>query len=240
MKVYFEGRYYTEDSTMNEREYLKEHAYRLYCKLFPAVMPSVPLKNNLQIYQVYYDAASHAAIDGGFIPFKTGFNHNYENDIILDVWRKRDWVNAKYVGVLSWRFYEKTGLISSKLKLGSDVTVFLIKDYERFKHPFCRKGFNSVNKMVEYADKMQLFPFKLKEYPLKDNVWCNYWVAKPHIFDDYCTRYLSKAIEFFKNTDYYCITERHRGKDCLSMTFFLEGLFSIYLQEEKIKYKLVK
>ena len=88
--------------------------------------------------------------------------------------------------------------------------------------------------MVQLADKAKLFPFKLDRYKVKKNVWCNYWIATPAVFDDYCTNYLSKAIEFFKGTELYDRTEKHRGKQYLSMTFFLEGLFSVYLTEKNL------
>ena len=87
---------------------------------------------------------------------------------------------------------------------------------------------------VQMADKAKLFPFKLDKYKVKKNVWCNYWIATPAVFDDYCTNYLSKAIEFFKGTELYERTEKHRGKQYLSMTFFLEGLFSVYLTEKNL------
>ena len=45
---------------------------------------------------------------------------------------------------------------------------------------------------------------------------------------------LSKDVEFFKGTDLYDRTEKHRGKQYLSMTFFLEGLFSVYLTEKNL------
>ena len=240
MKVYYSGRYYQADCTINEREFLMAHAPHLYAKLFPAP-PTCKLKNKAHhIYQVYYDKKSMEALDSGFISYKNGTNHNFENDIILDIWKKRTWVDAKYVGVLSWRFYEKTLLTSDMIKPKTDVVVFFPKNYERFEHPFSRRGYGSVNAMVDYADKMKLFPFKLRDYPVEDICWCNYWIARPKIFDDYCTRYLSKAIEFFKGTPLYNATEKHRGKDCLSMTFFLEGLFSVFLKNEKIKYIFVK
>lgn len=47
------------------------------------------------------------------------------------------------------------------------------------------------------------------------------------------------VVEFLKGTELYNATEMHREKEVFSMTFFLEGLFSIYLQQENINYKVI-
>lgn len=239
MKVYYRGVYYSELSATKDREYLREHAPVLYNRVFPKPMPTELMKGGAHIYQTYYDDRSGAALDGGFIPYKTGFNHNYENDVLIEIWRKRDWINAKYIGLLSWRFFEKTGLLSTDLKISKDVTVIFPQQYEKYEHPFSRKGYKSVNEMVTLCDARKLFPFNLSDYPVDQIVWCNFWIAKPVVFDDYIRRYLMPTIEFLKGTYLYHATEIHRGKETFSMTFFLEGLFSIYLQEEKINYKVI-
>lgn len=236
MKVYYDGRYWDEKISEKEHEYLLSKAPNLYYRLFERPKPKVSIcSDKIQIYQTYYDEVSKSKLDGGFIPLQTKFNHNYENDLILNLWRKRDWINADYVGVLSWRFYEKTGLFSTELKLSGDINIYFPKGYAKYEHPFSRKGFGSVDTLVSIADQYKLFDFKLKDYNVKQNVWCNYWIVKPAIFDDYCTRYLSKAIEFFKDKPEYNLTEYHRGKHVPALTFFLEGLFSIYLQHENKK-----
>lgn len=243
MKVYYQGRYYCDNCTLEDREYLKVHAPHLHNKLFPVVMPAVNTvlnKRGVHIYQVYFDEKSKSRLDGGFIPYPTGANHNFENDILIDIWRRRDWLNARYVGVLSWRFFEKTGLISDKLKLSNDVTVFYPRMYQTHPHPYMREEYAQVLQLVDIADKYKLFPFRLRNYKVKQDVWCNYWIAKPAIFDDYIRRYLIPAIEFFKPRPEYDLMTQHRGKMYFTMTFFLEGLFSIYLQEEKINYKVIQ
>lgn len=242
-KVYYDGRYFTADCNERDKEFLFTHCPGRYYALFPTAPKQTidkPLPKGTLIYQIYYDEKSRAALDPGFIPYKTGVNHNYENDVILDIWRKREWINAERIGVLSWRFKQKTGLSACNLDLSDDVITFFPKGYEKYLHPFTRKGFLSVNLMVDLADKYGLFPFKLRNFKVKQQVWCNYWVVTPAVFDDYCTRYLSKAIEFFRGRPEYELTEHHRGKQVPAMTFFLEGLFSVYLTRENVKFKVVK
>jgi hypothetical protein len=70
----------------------------------------------MKIWQIYYDNNSFSKLDKGFIPYNnTGKCTQYfENDVILDIWknRKSEWQNEDLIGVLSWRFFEKTKLTS--------------------------------------------------------------------------------------------------------------------------------
>lgn len=235
-KVYFEGFYYSKDT--KGVELLRDKAPHLYAQLFPMTISNTIDNRKIQVYQVYYDEQSKEALKYGFIPyFQETTPHNFENDIILDIWSKRNWIKAKYVGVLSWRLYEKTLL--EKIKLSGDVVILNCKGYEEYAHPFSRKCFCTVNQMVKLADEHKLFPFKLEQIKTNHICWCNYWVCTPEVFDDYCTNYLSKAIEFFKTTELYEAKEKHRGKMCYSMTFFLEGLFSVFLTKRNYKVKII-
>ena len=184
------------------------------------------------IYQIYFDDVSKSKLDSGFIPIRNGATHNYENDVILNVWRGREWVNSDYVGVLSWRFFQKTGLTSEEIQPKGEINIYECAGYAKYdSHPFTRDDYKSIIEMCKIADYYKLFPFQLRCYKVNRNVWCNYWIVKPHIFDEYCTNYLSKAVEFFKDKEIYNAKEMHRGEMVYSFTFFLEGLFSVYLTE---------
>ena len=239
MKIYYDGRYFNEQCSEADRAYLKANYPFGYNKLFiNEIKPTFKAIKGTSIYQIYYDDNSSKGLDSGFIPYFTKSTpHNFENDVIIDIWRRRDWINSKYVGILSWRFFEKTALSSGKLKLSGDINYFYIPQFKKYEHPYSRKGFVSVNKMVDVADEHCLFPFKLRNKKINTIVWCNYFAVTPQVFDHYCTDYLSKAIEFFKNRPEYALTERHRGKDYFAFTFFLEGLFSIFVTENP-KYKI--
>ena len=235
-KVYFEGVYYSKDTKGVEA--LRDKAPHLYAQLFPLIITNTLDDRKIQVYQVYYDEQTKDGLKYGFIPyFQETTPHNFENDIILDIWAKRNWIKAKYVGVLSWRLYEKTLL--KKIKLSGDVVILNCKNYEKIEHPFSRKCFSSVNQMVKLADEHKLFPFKLDQIKTNHVCWCNYWICTPKVFDDYCTNYLSKAVEFFKTTELYDAKENHRGKKYYSLTFFLEGLFSVFLTKRNYKVKII-
>jgi hypothetical protein len=235
-KVYWNGVYYNAAS--KDVEVLKQQAPHLYAKLFPLIITNTLDNRKIQVYQVYYDEQTKEGLKYGFIPyFQESAPHNFENDIMLSIWSKRNWINAKYVGVLSWRLYEKTLL--KKIKLSGDVVILNCKNYEKFEHPFSRKCFGSVNQMVKLADEHKLFPFILDKIETNYTCWCNYWICTPEVFDDYCTNYLSKAVEFFKTTELYDAKEKHRDKMYYSMTFFLEGLFSVFLTKRNYKVKII-
>lgn len=212
-------------------------------------------KLDFRIYQIYYDQFSGSNLDNGFVPYNnTGVKtKGYENEIILDVWinKRNEWLNVDYVGVLSWRFFEKTKLKSQDLfkKVAENneavISIMPRGSYANNAHPFSRTGDNlrPILELCKLVDKAKLFDFKTFQYPVKRNIWCNYWITTPEIFDLYCCNYLNKVMTLFNTTKdkelLNCLnkTIKHRNKVEYSVvTFFLEGLFRVFLEEEKIKY----
>ena len=49
----------------------------------------------------------------------------------------------------------------------------------------------------------------------------------------------TKGVEFFKTTELYDSKEKHRGKMYYSLTFFLDGLFSVFLTNRNYKVKII-
>jgi hypothetical protein len=250
MRLYVDGQYIETDvATPQQKALILAQRPMMYQELWhdDRPLPTKRLPKKYRIYQIWYNEKSKTELDGGFIPYENaGDTHNYENDVILDVWKSREWVNAKYVGVLSWRFHQKTDLISTDLlkdlRKDYDVVTYCPHLYKSQAHPYTREGFKSVTDIMNIVDKYKIFPFTLKNYPSRVNVWCNYWVASPKVFDDYCTNYLNKVVSFFRESDIkevrdiYEATENHRnGQPYKAMTFFLEGLFSVYLSEHELK-----
>lgn len=200
--------------------------------------------NKSALFGVCYNASSKEAVIKDTIPYLNGVTHNFENDVILDIWanHRESWINSKYVSILSWRFPEKTGLSFSDVadilsKSKKEAVVFSPKGYERFEHPFSRKGYASVLEAVDYLDAVKAFKYKMVDFTPKQIVWCNYWALQPELFDLYCTSYLSKAILLLKDTHIYNMTEPHRDSNYVGTTFFLEGLFSFFLYSEKLSFK---
>ena len=250
MRLYVDGQTIeTDTATAQQKALILAQRPILYQELFydRTPLPKRKLPKDFAVYQIWYNAQSKDRLDGGFIPYdNSGVTHNYENDAILSIWinHRKEWVRANYVGVLSWRFKEKTNLTSKDLKRsGYDVIISSPKIYGVQKHPYVREGYKAVADMCKIADYYHLFPFTLYEYPVKQICWCNYWIATPEVFDDYCTNYLNKAVSFFRDSKIeevkrlYESFEPHRnGQPYKAFTFFLEGLFSLYLsQHPKLK-----
>ena len=208
-------------------------------------------KLKFQIYQIYFDQNSGQNIDPSFIPYNNvGVKtKGYENEVLIDVWinKRKEWKDADYVGVLSWRFFEKTKLRGVELfkiaaKNNEPVISIFPKGYSATEHPYKRIHYKNILKLTQLVDKAQIFDFKLSGYPIKRNIWCNYWIASPEVFEFYCSCYLNKIMTLFNTTkdpellEALESTERHRGRQYSVVTFFLEGLFSVFCHRENINY----
>ena len=254
MKIYVDGQYIEHvTATEAQREILRRQRPLLYQELYdirPATSRRAPMYAPYQIYQIFYDKHSRDNLDAGFIPYdNTGSTHNFENDVILDLWlsKRKEWIDKRYVGVLSWRFQEKAMMTSQEtykriLHSKADVINLSPKMYVGLKHPYVREGYRMVTDICKMADEYRLFPFDLYQYPVNEVIFCNYWLATPQAFELYCQKYLSRCIMFFRDNKneeiarMYQVTENHReGKPYIAFTFFLEGLFSVFIKEEKLK-----
>lgn len=244
MKAYYMGKYYDNESAVEDLNYLQQVRPHLYYQIKE---PDCYLQHSdadkYAIWQIYFDEKSESRIDCNFRQYKNTSSPNFENDVILDVWNTRieDWHPKKYVGVLSWRMFEKTGLngydVIEKLeRCDTDVVVIFPRGYEKYEHPFTRKGYKSVNDLVDLVDNSGIFDFKLKDYQIEQNVWCNYWVAKPMVFSEYVSDYLLPCMRLIGDN---AGEELHRGKMVKAQTFFYEGLFSVYLHRKRLTYKVI-
>lgn len=199
----------------------------------------------LAIFQTYFNTESKAALDPGFIPYdNTGkVTAFFENDVIKDVYenKKELWENAEYVGVLSWRFKEKTELTSEDVrtqiwkKPKRDVYSLNPAIYDHYKNPYHETGFKNVVAICKIMDKKGIFPFKLFNYdPGKHKTFCNFFLAKPEIFTDYMENYFMRMYNFLntcKDKDF--LKERntlinYRGALYPVHPMIMEGLFECY------------
>jgi hypothetical protein len=254
MKIYVDGQYIESDkATPSQKKKIAQQRPLLFQEVFYNSLPTEPRAakyDKFQVYQVYFDKDSRKRLDRGFIPYdNSGNTHNFENDVILDLWlsKRKEWIDKRYVGVLSWRFQEKAMMTSQEtykriLHSKADVINLSPKMYVGLKHPYVREGYRMVTDICKMADEYRLFPFDLYQYPVNEVIFCNYWLATPQAFELYCQKYLSRCIMFFRDNKneeiarMYQVTENHReGKPYIAFTFFLEGLFSVFIKEEKLK-----
>ncbi len=210
------------------------------------------------IYQVCFSPESDK-IDPEFIRY---YNHRrdqlFENAVILDIYNSKRYTLFDYIGVLSWRFGEKTGKTGREVidaisdEPSYDVYNLLPRSccYDK-EHPYNRPGFMPAVDLARMIDNRNILPFKLWHYDTQGlAVWCNYFVCKKEVFALYCEKYLLSLVSYFANPDEevkqfiskplseFNFNRRHRdGIEYTVVPFFLEGLFSVFCHREGLKVK---
>lgn len=208
------------------------------------------------VWQSYYNNESFKHLDKGFTPYNnTKCTIFYENDIIVDIHDNMvgQWKNADYVGLLSWRFEEKTDINSDKVYSHisnsankPDVYILNPKVYKKYGHLYNDKGFGNINAICKIVDKKKIFPFKLAGCDVGDyNTFCNFFICTPEVFQDYVNNYL----KVFMNWLLTCndpeflyqikLLISHRHTLYTAHTFMLEGLFSCYANYKKLSFDLI-
>jgi hypothetical protein len=94
MKIYVDGQYIEHTTaTPEQRLLLMRQRPLLYHELFnvpPLTVKKAAMYTPFQVYQIFYDEKSREKLDNGFIPYdNSGATHNFENDVILDLWLTR-------------------------------------------------------------------------------------------------------------------------------------------------------
>lgn len=202
------------------------------------------------IYQIYYSELTGRNIDPAFIPYyndrRTQF---FENDVIMDLYQMGRHKLWDRIGILSWRFMQKTGISGDRLMdivnayPNIDVFNFSPKPFlAREEHPYNRKRFPAAVELAAMIDKRNILPFKLWHYDTGGiNFWCNYWVTKPEHFEKFCRDYLKPLMDYLNDPDPEIDAKlkkgyAHRDNGVLYtvIPFFLEGLFSVFCHREKL------
>ena len=214
---------------------------------------------NLKVYAIRYK--EDQPLDEGYIEYFNKPNkvdgYLFEYKVIIDILDNHI-IEEPYLAILSWRFPFKTGTFSKKLHWmmsknpGYDVYVLcrpLPHDYMKFseeKHP----GLTELLKKVCEGIGV---PFS------KRVTWCvysNFFAARTEIYKDYVETYIKPAIALLKG-DLWELANKDSGYGKTSklkpeeleaqigmryynmVTFVLERLFSQYLQNKKLKVKLL-
>jgi glycosyltransferase involved in cell wall biosynthesis len=215
---------------------------------------------NLQIWQIYYDENSKNCLDPGFIPYdNTGKStFFFENEVIIDIWRsqRKIWQKSNYVGVLSWRFKEKTNLTSEFVLNFVDEypnkDVYSLSPVRMNQLPshYSETGFNKVIDLCEIVDRHNVFPFKLAGYSPKYGkdfrCYCNFFICRPEIFDDYVENYLLKLYNWMRTCNDENLLDMlsrlipHRNQLYTFHTFLMEGLFERYVAHKEYTFEYIQ
>lgn len=214
---------------------------------------------NLKIWQNYHLPEQKNTLDPGFIPNNTigPYTQYFENTNIIDIYHncKSEWKDADYVGLLSPRFYDKTLLTSQHIveflsEQDSLKPVYLLtpKGYMKSGSPVSSGGFGPVRELAQLIDKNKLLPFELYQYDHSDCInFCNFWIAKPEVFDDYVSNYLIPIVDFLDRSPearpILAKEIKHRkhetGITYYPHSFLLEAPFPIYVHYNKIPFDYI-
>jgi hypothetical protein len=202
------------------------------------------VQDNL-ILQIYYDDNSKKHLDRGFIPYDNSqkLTDLYENQVIIELYYNITNSNKKYnyVGVLSWRFFEKTRLRSEEVyrfidKCDKDVILLTPKNLMNYSHPFSKNGFLSSQDICKLIDEENIFSVKLDGFNDKKCVsFCNYVLYKQEIFIEYVEKYLLKVYNLLNKDKFKKILNakiEHRNSLYPVLPFFFESLPQFFIINE--------
>jgi hypothetical protein len=220
-------------------------------------MDSSLVKPKLAVWQIYFNQHSAEALDKGFIPYsnKGKCTEYFENEVIIDIWKnnKELWKDADYVGVLSWRFREKTNITSEKLEsyilksAYADVFSMSPTIYDRIPSPYSSNAPAVIKAVCRLIDQHNVLPFKIEGYDSRGKFknFCNYFVCTPEVFNDYVESCLNKLYEWFKTCEdkelASLLNEKilHRNTLHPIHAFVMEGLFECYVEYKKCSYSVI-
>jgi len=207
-----------------------------------------------------------------FIPFKNEVQNDFfENDVMRRVYNEKLSGDAEYVGISSWKQFGKTHIHAHEIinSISTDILARTIKDVYLYspiiytkptyqptgedtgilvatiKEPDIwhvhRERFDQIVTDTKLLNDAKILPFDLR-----DGLWqysyCNYWIAKKQIFNEYMETVLLPALEFFERPEIDALlpkwyTHSHAGKKYNSCAFILEGLFGAFLAHKDYSFK---
>lgn len=216
----------------------------------------------VSVFQIYYDKETGKNLDPFFFPYDNSEAKDdfFENTVIRKVYEEKmnseEFKNSKYFGVTSWKQFDKSHLSGHEIVPriheddrnghGKDVYIYYVMDgikrtddeqptYIIQKPDIWHWHFHryeQLHKDNELLNNSEVLPFDIF-----DGKWqyciCNYFIAKRHVFEDYCKNILIPALDFYSQPAVEKIMPkwyRHSsGRMVNSSCFTLEGLFGSFL-----------
>lgn len=222
----------------------------------------------IAVFQIYFDAKSEQALDKAFRPYLNEIKDDYfENSVIAKTYKLE---GADYIGVTSWKQNQKThftgqeliDIIEKDIAAGTSKDVYIYSPVQGIEttmdysvDPPVLHGtiqFPDIWTMhkTRYdqldVDNHLLNNSKVLPFDLFDGKWqfchCNYWIAKKHVFDDYCEKVLLPAIDFYERPEIKAAMPQwykhaHEGRMVNSACFTMEGLFGSFLAHNNYSFE---
>lgn len=200
-------------------------------------------------------------MDPAFYPYlNKNRDEFFENTVIREVYEKVKSLDLApdYLGVTSWKQKKKTHLsgkeildfIQSDIDAGTEKDIYIYSPVQGLQPRMDNDG--KWHGTIRYQDIWSMQYTREKQlkidgellnssgvlpFNLYDGKWtyshCNYWIAKRHVFNDYCKNALIPAMNFFNQPSIMNLLPKwyvhpHEGRKTTSICFVLEGLFGAF------------
>lgn len=225
---------------------------------------------SISIFQIYFDKYTKKHLEKEFIPYFNDKKDGYfENTVIKEIYNQN--IQCDYIGISSWKQYSKTKFTGTELishiqkdiDAGTQKDVYLYTPVHRCitAAGIIPQGYD-VNGIIKAPDiwswhskriskiydaDMLLNNSGILPFDIFDGKWifsyCNYWICRKEIFNEYCEKVLLPAIDFFERPDikqspqsqaWYLHTHQNKKYPCYS--FVMEGLFGSFLAHSDYTY----
>ncbi|NCQ52070.1 hypothetical protein GW796_09285 [archaeon] len=211
----------------------------------------------MKIYQIYYDEKSKSKISRLLMPYNNSNPDKpfeFEYGVMRKLYKNFDFEKEKYLGVLSWKFKEKSRIDPSKLVLWLDKNkkkdVYTINPFymlnKRYKSlweqgEYFNPGIKNITK--ELLERANINLDLERSHSAKVACYCNYWVANKKFWDLYMS-YTEKLYEEMYNSDeemYKKLFIEKADKEINSgmFSFIMKRMFSSVLEKHQNEFKIL-
>lgn len=209
-----------------------------------------------KIYQIYYDINSKEHCYSGLLKYNNSSPvkpNEFEYGVMRDIYfNKSPFVNNYYLGVLSWKFQQKTNLHPSKIipwlhKTKADVyTINPFPQMKTFENVWKQgEAFHPgmsliVEDLFQRAD-LDLTLLTLPHSP-KVSCYCNYWIANERFWNLYMS-YTEKLYSVIYESGEQVFEDLFLKKadkeiDSGMFSFIMERMFSSVLAKHQEEFKI--
>lgn len=231
--------YYFFNTSKELKVFLEKQLLGVESIKYPTIEIEPFRQKNIRLRQCYYEEYQISFLDKDCISYNAiGLKPDeMESKHILDLVNLKDHVNSDYWGFTSWRMNEKTSLKYKDIvdfinNDSNESDVYLYYDFgsdDDFR-------FNKISDIGLIIDRL----YEIKVIPFENNnrewirIFCNYWIAKPNIVDEYTETFLKPVLKAFETDDYIknIVENRpflHRGVNYKLTPFVMEYVFGLFL-----------
>jgi hypothetical protein len=207
---------------------------------------------NTNIYQIFYHDSQLKELDPAFVPYNNkgrAYPSNFEYAVFFDLYKNVDWETTSFLGSVSWKFYQKTGLsgeiLLSHISKNPNMDVYFVNPFPELCiyrsvwdqgnefHPNLIKITSALLKECGYSDEVLY-----KETPPNLTAYCNYWVANKKFWDAYINFITPFWDYILKNNNALTKNLMETADPFIKapyLPFVFERLFSTFLMENNFK-----